>query len=199
MQEIFVTQICEHINVSLRHLQTVNEISLVSEFEGGVRARRAYPTLSLLLACLLAENMRCWQEVSASSSLHQFWITTLNQSRGRRARIMWQSLSLPLPFDAWGRLNESNPCQKPAHRPRHKEIQECEEADKQADGKVADNTNKQKSKRGCEEEAECNDEAGRCIKAVKIYISSLNKCCQHMIRLHFSLNSLCGEAKCICK
>lgn len=52
---------------------------------------------------------------------HQFWITTLNQSQERRARIMWQGLSHSLPFDAWGRLNQSNPCHKPAHRPRHKE------------------------------------------------------------------------------
>lgn len=59
---------------------------------------------------------------------------------------MWQSLSHSLAFDAWGRLNQSNPCHKPAHRPRHKEIQEYEEAGKQGDRrKVESNIDKQKS------------------------------------------------------
>lgn len=126
--------------------------------KGVVRAHEAYPTLSLPLACLPVENIRRWQEVSSSSSPHQFWITTLNQSQERRARIMWQSLSHSLPFDAWGRLNQSNPCHKPAHRPRHKEIQEYEAADKQTDRrKVADAlTNKRATKRlrkwGCDKQ-----------------------------------------------
>lgn len=50
--------------------------------KGVVRAHEAYPTLSLLLACLPVENIQRWQEVSIGSSPHQFWITTLNQSQG---------------------------------------------------------------------------------------------------------------------
>ena len=83
----------------------------------------------------------------------------------RRARIMWQSLSHSLAFDAWGRLNQSNPCHKPAHRPRHKEIRETNRQVGRGGGrrKVADaSTNKKRAtKRRLEEQGPAIDRRSR--------------------------------------